>query len=243
VKQHRRFLRVVIVAGALLVGFSGRPAAQTGQGIMSLGGMTGLVNIPVADILEDATFRVGYAHIDRRWVYQLRPRMDNEVYFVAFGFLPRTEVTIRATIFPDETLLKGVNEPNVDRLASFRVLLVDEGRWPAVAAGADDVWGNRRFHGLYLVASKTVIGYPTRGRLVATAGYGADLLDAQEIVLDGLFGGVEVRPLRSLSAVLEYDAEKWNTALRVLFWDRLSVSAAFLNVETFSGGAAWTQRF
>lgn len=242
-RAHGRLVWIVVLTGSLLAAFPGRPAAQTGRGIVSLGGMTGLVNVPVADVLPDATFRLGYSHIDRRWVYQLRPRMDNEVYYVAFGFLPHTEVTIRATIFPDETLLEGVSEPNVDRMASVRVLLRDEGGWPAVAAGVEDARGTRRYHSLYLVASKTVVGHPGEGFLVATGGYGSDILSAQRYVLDGFFGGLELRPTRCLSAVLEYDTEKWNTALRVVLFNRLSISAAFLNVETFSGGAAWTQPF
>jgi len=216
---------------------------QTGHA--SLGGTSGLINTPTADVLSDATFRVGYFRIDKRWAYQLRGVSDNDVYFVSFGFLPRVELTVRATVFKDVTLLPDTDFPQVDRMGSARVLLLPEGRGarPAVAAGLDDPRGTRRFHSLYLVGTKTVplpVGQMT---LRASGGYGFPAFSAARRVLDGGFGGVELGFRPYLTGTLEYDSEKWNTGMCLVFLGHLSVHAALLHLDTLSGGAAWTQPF
>jgi len=208
----------------------------------SLGGMTGLINIPSADILSDGAFRIGYSVYAKEQAYELRDRADNEVIHVALGFLPRVEVMIRATLFPGVTQVEGVKIPNVDRMAAGKVLVLREGRGPAIAVGLDDPTGTRRFHSLYAVASKSFLTWDSGRGVRLTAGYGSTALNAKRHILDGLFGGADLR-FAPFSGIVEYDTEKWNAGARVLVLGRFHVQAVLLDLEVFSGGISWSHSF
>lgn len=207
------------------------------------GGMSGLINTPTADVLADGYFRVGYARYDKKVAYDLRGVYDNEVYSLAVGFLPRTEVLFRVTAFPGEKLVEGADVSNLDRMVGGRILVLPEGRLPAVAVGLDDPRGTRRFHALYIVASKTVAVADGTPAVRVTAGYGSTLLEARRYVLDGVFGGAELRVTPFLSVMAEHDSEKWNAGGRLTLFRRAHLHAAVMDLETFSGGFGWTHRF
>jgi hypothetical protein len=168
--------------------------------------------------------------------------MDNEVWFLAVRFLPRVESSIRATVLPELSLLEGEEAPAVDRLASARVLLLEErGLRPAVAAGVDDVRGTRLYHSLYLVGTKSFgVGPPM---LRATLGYGVDPIEANLYVLRGVFGGVEAEVRPWARALLDFDTEKWNSGVALTAFGRLSAQFVLLHLDTPSGALAWTHRF
>ncbi len=236
-------LRLLLASILVLAAAPAARGAEPPAGHASLGGTSGLINTPTADVLPDATFRFGYFRIDKKWAYQLRGVSDNDVYFVSFGFLPRVELTVRATVFKDVTLLPNTDFPQVDRMGSARILLLPEGRAPAVAVGLDDPRGTRRFHSLYVVGTRT---FPIRlGQITlrASGGYGFSAFSAARRVLDGGFGGVELGIAGRATGMLEYDTEKWNTGVGLVFLGRLSIHAALLHLDTLSGGAAWTQSF
>jgi hypothetical protein len=235
--------RCLTVALLLLAAAPSARGAAPQTGHASLGGTSGLINTPTADVLSDATFRFGYFRIDKKWAYQLRGVSDNDVYFVSFGFLPRVELTVRATVFKDVTLLPNTDFPQVDRMGSARILVLPEGRAPAVAVGLDDPRGTRRFHSLYVVGTKTVPMPLGQMTLRASGGYGFPAFSAARRVLDGAFGGVELGFPGRVTGTLEYDSEKWNTDVCLVFLGRLSVHAALLHLDTLSGGAAWAQPF
>lgn len=228
--------------GALLVALpagAARPVA--GVSPPALNGMSGLVGVPSAAVLPDGHVRLGASWIDEEWAYQGRGEMDNEIYYVTFGFLPRVEVSVRATHLPELTLLSTGNAIVVDRLASGRLLLRRGGRGPAVAVGIDDVRGTRLFHSLYAVATERVRVGP--GALELTVGYGSDALVADVHVLDGVFGGVAVRPVPWAAAQLDFDTEKWNSGVALTAFGRWTVQVVLLHLDTPSGGLAWTHRF
>ncbi|MGQ0721991.1 MAG: YjbH domain-containing protein [Candidatus Eiseniibacteriota bacterium] len=208
----------------------------------TLHGMTGLVIVPTAAVLPDGAIRFGAGFVEREWAYQGRDDMDNEVWFLAVGFLPRVEASIRATVLPELSLLEGQEAPAVDRLASARVLLLEErGLRPAVAAGIDDVRGTRLYHSLYLVGTKSFrVGPPT---FRATLGYGADPIQANLHVLRGVFGGVEAEVGPWARALLDFDTEKWNSGVALTAFGRLSAQFVLLHLDTPSGALAWTHRF
>jgi hypothetical protein len=109
-----------------------------------------------------------------------------------------------------------------------------------VAAGVDDVSGTRLFHSLYVVASQAV---PAPGAAMdVSVGYGADPLHADVRVLDGWFGGLEVRPWPWAAARLDFDTEKWNSGASLTVADRLSLDLVLLHLDTVSGGVHWTHR-
>jgi hypothetical protein len=214
------------------------PARSAGA---ALNGMTGLVNTPTAEVLPDASVRLGAAQVDEEWAFHGRGRMDNRIFAVSLGFLPRTEVSIRATWLPELSLLELESATVVDRLAAGRLLLLTEsGLRPALAVGVDDVRGTRLFHSSYVVATKTV---RERGPLLrASLGGGLQLLDAGEYVLDGAFGGVETG-WGPVSLLLDFDTEKWNSGARLTAFGRLGAHVALLDLDTLSGGLTWIHRF
>lgn len=213
------------------------PARSAG---LALNGMTGLVNTPTAEVLPDATVRFGASQVDEERAFFGRGQMDNRLFFVSIGFLPRTEVSIRATWLPELSLLESRDTAVVDRLAGGRFLVLAEGRLPALALGVDDVRGTRLFHSSYAVATKTLrAGRPC---LRASLGYGSRLLEAGDYVLDGTFGGLEASA-GPASALLDFDTETWNSAARLTAFGRLSVLIALLDLKTPSGGIAWIHRF
>lgn len=242
---HRRFAPVV--AGLLLLA-AGPLAAQEREQLPStlapqLNGISGLINTPTADILPDGSVRFGYSHYPAAWAYEGRGRTDNDVYFLTFGFLPRLEVSLRATVFPDLRLIEG-DDPTVDRLGSFKLQVLPEGkRRPAVAVGVDDVRGTRRFHSLYLVTSKSVSlsegGFRARGSL----GYGSTELEATRHILAGWFGGAEVTGWDRVAATLEFDTEKWNTSIRLILFSHLAAQVVLLDMDTVAPAVSWYQKF
>jgi hypothetical protein len=207
--------------------------------------MTGLIQTPTPAILADGQFRLGYSYVPKEKAYALRGRFDNESGFVSVGFVPRVEITFRATFFPGETLVPGQEFPNVDRMISGRILVLPEGAGarPALAVGIDDARGNRRFHSLYAVAGKSLLLDGGRRGLILSAGYGSTELDARNYVLDGWFGGAEVRFAPFLSGLVEYDTEKWNLGGRLLLLERFHLQVVTLDLEEVSGGASWTHSF
>jgi hypothetical protein len=219
---------------------TGTPAGRIPGG--ALHGMTGLVNVPTAEMLPDGVVRFGAGLVDREWAYQGRGDMDNEVWFLAIGFLPRVEASIRATVLPELSLLESQETPAVDRLASARILLrAEDGMVPAVAAGIDDVRGTRLFHSLYVTATKTLReGAPA---IRGTLGYGADPIEANLHVLRGAFGGVEVEVRPWARALLDFDTEKWNSGVALTAFGRLSSQLVLLHLDTPSGALSWTHRF
>ncbi len=219
------------------------PLAVAGPSGVSLVGTTGVFNVPTADVTPEGSFRVGIQRIDSDWAYVARGEGENTIYFFTVGFLPRLEVSIRATEFSETGFLTEGKSAAVDRVASARVRLLDEGRWPALAVGADDLRGNRRSHSLYAVVTKT-IGVPAQSLDIrATAGFGSRAIDAVAYVLDGLFAGVECGLWNRVTLGLEYDTEKWNTGARVVILSGLAAQGVLLDLDALSGGVSWTHGF
>jgi hypothetical protein len=235
--RHRR----TAIAAAVLTAAVGLPFARATAAGPALNGMTGLVNTPTAEVLPDAAVQLSAAQIDEKWAFHGRGRMDNRVFALTLGFLPRTEVSIRATWLPELSLLELQDATVVDRLAGGRLLVLrEEGFRPAVAVGIDDVRGTRLFHSSYGVLTKTL--RPRMPFVRVSLGYGARLLDAGEYVLDGAFGGAEAA-WGPVSALLDFDSEKWNSGARLTVLGRASVHFALLDLDTPSGALAWIHRF
>jgi hypothetical protein len=208
----------------------------------SLGGTTGLVTTPTADVMPDRAFHFGFMFVDQKWAFAERDNSDNEIYFITMGFLPRLEASVRATVFPNTELLEGEDAPQVDRSASARLQILRGGRWPAVAVGIDDVRGNRLFHSLYVVGTQSIQAL-TQVELRGSLGYGSTALDAREHTLDGVFGGFEGIFWHRASLIVDLDTEKVNSSIRLMIFNRVSLHLAWLDLETVSGGLGWTQVF
>lgn len=239
-------LLTIFLLGGGEVGAAGRAGGeeQSPYWFPTLLGTTGLIMTPTADVLPSETILFGLTLTNKTWSYFDRGDSDNYTYFFVVGFLPRVEISIHATYAPNDRLIStGDRQGTNDRGASGRLLLLPEGdRRPGLAVGIDDVRGTRRFHSLYAVTSKGFrlsSDFLVRGSL----GYGSDQLKAQNHVLDGGFGGGEVRYRDVAGIALDYDTEKWNTSFRLVLFQRLAAYAAFLDFESPSGGISWFQRF
>jgi hypothetical protein len=209
----------------------------------SLGGMSGLIHVPTANVVDDGWFHFGHNVIDKEWSYDGRSVIDNRIWFVSIGFIPNLEITARATVLPGQSLIEEVPVDAVDRMLSLRYRVLREGVWPALAIGIDDLKGTRRFHSLYGVATKTVRPLDGPVEFEFSAGYGLRTLEAGHYLLDGGFGGVAVTPVKNLSGIVEYDSEKWSGAVRLTLFRRLDLEAALLNFDTASGGLSFRQHF
>ncbi|MGH2569573.1 MAG: YjbH domain-containing protein, partial [bacterium] len=222
------------------------PASATDpgeEGWLSLHGMSGLVLTPTAEVTQDATVRLGYSFMDQKWVPHGRGEFDNEIYFLDFGFLPRVEATVRATVLPGSRLTRFDEAPIVDRMGSVRLQLLRPSRVPALAVGIDDVRGTRFYHSLYVVGTQRVAFDVARLDLRLSAGYGSRALEANNYLLDGVFGGLEARVFRTVSFVGDYDTEKWNAGVRLLLFRRISAHLAWLDLEIPAGGVGFLHRF
>src|SRR5512140_2823229 len=164
------FVAALLVAG----GLSAR--AAHGEAHPSLGGTTGLFNVPTAEVTPEGKFYFGYNVFAKEWAYEGRGHLNNRVWYFTLGFLPRIEVSVRATVLPGQSLLENVKVDAVDRMARGRVQILKEKVWPAVALGIDDVKGTRRFHSLYGVATRTLDLHGTTVKF--SAGYGLRSLHA-----------------------------------------------------------------
>ena len=242
--MSRRF--AVLLVAVLLV--AARPVRAEGPGghaapAPSLGGMTGLIHTPTPEVLADGQFRLAYSYVPKEQAYALRDRFDNQAGAISVGFLPRVEITFRATFFPGETLVEGQEFPNVDRMISGRVQILREGRWPALAVGIDDARGNRRFHALYAVAGKSLLVDEGRRGVVLSGGWASTELTARNHVLGGFFGGADLRVTPFLSGLVEYDTEKWNLGGRLTLLERFHLQVVALDAKDLAGGASWTHSF
>lgn len=213
-------------------------SSTTGAGF---NGTTGLINTPSAAVTPHGAFRLGFTYLDADWSYIGRGQRDNRFYYFTLGFLPRVEISVRATIFRERDVVVEGEQTVADRVASARVRLLNEGRFPSLAIGGDDLKGNRRTHSLYAVSTKTVrLGTSLMCR--ASVGFGSRWIE-ERALLDGAFGGLECGFPDALIFLLENDTEKWNAGLRVVAFSRLTAQVALLHFETISGGVGWTQGF
>ncbi len=220
-------------------------AVSAGESGPSMGGMTGLINVPTAEVLREGSLHLAYRFVDKKWAYAARDASNSDVYSFALGFLPRTEVAIRATVFPQTEFLdeSPSSGPQADRMAGGRVLLFPQAWYPAVAIGLDDPHGNRYFHSLYAVATRGIAHCGGDWSVNATLGYGFRVFDAERTVLDGMFGGLRGGYGKNASVMLEYDTEKWNAGSRIELPFHFAILAALLDLDVLSGGVSWSHGF
>jgi hypothetical protein len=166
-----------------------------------LEGVTGLLNIPTAEVLKDGEITVGFGRNDNKVRF---PGSRQRNYFAGIGFLPRLELTARYIDFPEiqDTGIPGFGTRK-DRSVNAKFQLLSEDKNPlSLAVGVYDL-GGQAVHerGAYGVASKTF------GKAQFTLGYG-------DKRLDGFFGGVSIKPVEKLDLMYEYDSYDHNFGVR-----------------------------
>lgn len=155
----------------------------------ALTGQTGLIYMPDARLDPDGTWRTGYSFAD-----------PYDAVWTSLTMLPRLEASLRYTGISGVPTFPGRADANFgdykDKSFDAKFLLLEEdGFWPAVALGGQDLFGTEIFRATYFTLGKQL------GDFDFTLGYGSDRID-------GAFGGLRYRPqrLKRWSFVAEYDA-------------------------------------
>lgn len=238
-KQNTRTLRVVggNIVIALFI-FISPLAAQYSLGV------TGLLNIPTADMQADGTFMGGgnflpEALTPEAWDY------DTGNYFVNLTFLPFAEVAYRCTLFRGK--FKDGNKWQQDRSVSVRLRPLKEGRWwPSIVVGSNDAFttnqlnmfkdpgGSRYFSSVYLVGTKHWL--PGRENIGFTIG--GHIPFRTESNRRGVFGGISYTPSfwKNLSLMAEYDSDAVNMGAAARLFGHLSIYVFSYDFKAVVGG-------
>ena len=183
--RSRLKIRLTIIFCPLLCGVAVPAHAEP-----SLTGQTGLIAMPDARIDPDGTWRTGYSYAS-----------PYATVWTSLTALPRLEASLRYTAirgvpgFIDPARAGSYGDYKDKAFDTKFILLEEEGDWPAIALGVQDMFGTQTFRATYLSLGKQV------GDFDFTVGYGNNRID-------GAFGGVRYRPqwLKGFGLVAEYDA-------------------------------------
>ena len=214
------------------------PAAGRAQ--VGMSGLSGYINVPSAEVLQDGTLEFGYNVFAQRWAYDHRGRFSNNAYFATLGFVPRVEAMVRVTAVPGLISYteedSSSNLTDADRMWAGKWQVVrGSGLAPDVAVGTEDPLGTRRFHAIYVVAGRRL--------RVAGAEFRVDAGVAPRLVkhvtnytLHGGFAAAEVRPIPWAAFAAEFDTEKWNVGFKARAPLGLTGRLVWLNGRTLTGG-------
>lgn len=205
----------------------------------SLSGLSGLLNIPTADIQKDGSLIIGANFLERNHLKYGGGTMDVIAPFVTIGFLPFLEVSIRIT-----RQLNYQGESHVmDRMFSGKLKFIDEGNYtPTVTLGLHNPYSTdsraKHFTSTYLVLSKNIETISFINKFHISVGYGTDLIKAADYQYVGLFGGISLTLFDSIDMIGEYDAERFNAGLRLTLFNHIKLLGGFMDLKHFSGGVA-----
>jgi hypothetical protein len=206
----------------------------------SLIGITGLLNIPSADMQDDGTLYAGVNYINQNSYVSVDPEpYDRYAWYFDITFFKFLEVNFRSTTYRYDT-----NSYNVDRALSLKARVLRERKyWPAIVIGSNDAFqpdsygGNQFFVSTYVVLTKHI---PVKkSEFAITLGYGYNF--QEQTGFEGLFGGVSFSPgfLRQMNLIAEYDGRNFNLGGNVLFFKHLFVFGMVHDLKHFSGGLAY----
>ena len=205
-------------------------------------GVTGLLNIPTADMQRDGTVMLGGNYLPKEmlpthWDY------NSGNYFVNATFFPWLELAYRCTLMKVEETGKW----NQDRSVSIRLRPLKEGKWwPAIVIGSNDVLttnelntfkdpgGTRYFSSVFAVGTKHfLLGGHDWGVTI-----GGHIPFRSASTRKGVFGGVEYRPafFRDFSLMAEYDSDAVNVGASVRLFRHLSAHVFCYDFKNVCGG-------
>ena len=205
-------------------------------------GVTGLLNIPTADMQRDGTVMLGGNYLPKEmlpthWDY------NSGNYFVNATFFPWLELAYRCTLMKVEETGKW----NQDRSVSIRLRPLKEGKWwPAVVIGSNDVLttnelntfkdpgGTRYFSSVFAVGTKHfLLGGHDWGITI-----GGHIPFRSASTRKGVFGGVQYRPafFRDFSLMAEYDSDAVTVGASVRLFGHLSAHVFCYDFKNVCGG-------
>jgi len=218
---------------------------QTYSFSQNLEGMEGLLFIPSAEIHGDAKITVGTNFLDKSVVSFGGYNRSAENYFLSLNFLPFVEASIRITRLNG---LPSINNQAIgDRTPSIKVRVKEESEYfPSLAFGLHDIFtvfgGEKAVHNnaLYGVATKNLKLGSLISNLSLTLGYGTDYLAAANHNFVGIFGGTSIHFFNLFDVIAEYDAIRFNTALRTKLYNKINLIIGFLDLKDVSGGISFS---
>jgi len=228
--------------------------SRSGAKAQSLTGLSGGYSIPTADFQKDKTIFFGYSYLNSKY-YNLYSDGKNYSYslgYFAITFLPFAEVSVRVT-YPNGFNADHENIIIGDRMISGRLQPLKERKYlPSVViglqgfyktTGGDDLLnidgkGASFFNSSYIVLTKNIHPKSILGKIGISAGYGTDIIAANTYQFIGFFGGISISPknMDYLELMLEYDADKWNTGLRLTILKHIVLLAGLEGMDAFSFG-------
>ncbi|MDR0995791.1 MAG: YjbH domain-containing protein [Tannerella sp.] len=211
-------------------------------------GVSGLLNIPSADMQAEGMFMAGADYLP----FAMLPeggawsRKGTANYFLNITFLPFLEVAYRCTLLHTEAPYT-TNRWQQDRSVSLRLRLLPQGHWwPALLVGSNDAFttgqlnpleevsGNRYFSSVFAVATRHFHFGGNDWGLT----FGGMIPMRKGIAKRGLFGGVCYTPpfCRTLRLMAEYDTEKINAGAAWQLFRHFSVHLFTYGFRDISGG-------
>jgi len=171
----------------------------------TVGGQSGYINMPSAEVGFDGTFSTGFSYD--------RPYGSLWATATVLPFLQVTGRYVSIAGTPGFTFEPGEYGSEYgrykDKVVDAKLRLVEESAWmPAVAVGATDLLGTELFRGQYIVATKS---FGKARNIEASVGFGNDRPD-------GIFGGVRwgFMSAPGWAAVVEYDSNDYKKDFRAL---------------------------
>lgn len=202
--------------------------------------MTGLFNIPTADLAEDGTIYLGANYLERNHLKYANGVRDVIAPFITITFLPFIEASFRIT--------RQLNYPYerghvMDRMFSGRIRFFEEtNNLPSITLGLHNPYSTladaKHFTSTYLVISKNFNFNSPFNRVHFTLGYGSDIIDAADHQYVGIFSGFSVTLINMFEVMGEYDAERFNAGLRITLFNHIKLLGGFMDMKHFSGGAS-----
>jgi hypothetical protein len=202
----------------------------------TLTGMTGLLNIPSADMQADGTFFMGVNYLpivnQPTWGY------PTGNYYFNLTFLPFLEVAYKCTLLK----ING-RYTNQDRGASFRLRFIKESKsMPAATVGVHDFHttsenGNQYYAATYIVFTKHIeLKHSVLG---ITSGYGPNILQSNQF--SGYLGGITFTSVyfRPLTLMGEYDSQGLNFGASLFLLNHVYVFSMVQHLQYYAGGVAY----
>jgi hypothetical protein len=163
--------------------------------------------------------------------------------YVSLGLLPFVEISIRLTKKIDYPKPQALG----DRMPSIRIKLINENNIiPSFLIGAHDFFRTTDHltsynTSTYFAMTKNLSLSGDDLSLKLDLGYGGfKLLKSSGYQFDGLFYGASLKMYKNIELIVENDALRFNSGVRVNLFDCISCTAGLMAFKNFSGTISYS---
>ncbi|MDC0875216.1 YjbH domain-containing protein [Flavobacteriaceae bacterium] len=208
-------------------------------------GMSGLIHVPSARMLDDGQLVLGAAYIPKPYFFRYgRNENPGLNTYITYGILPFIEIMFRYT-HELNTPVNFETQYFPDRMLGFRVRLLSEKNYlPAIVLGLQDpsaIFGDTclvctNYSATYFVGSKN---FKTDfGNFDLSIGYAFDFKELKAKDYKGVFGGISFSPnfYENASFLFEHNTKGFNTGISTIVLSRFNLMLGLWNLDkpTFS---------